>query len=201
MKPFRSFKPYRDRPLCFLDIETTGTRPGVHEITEIGISHTKLGSLCLQIAPQHLDRADPDSLRISGFNSADWVDADHFGICVPRLAPYFEDATIVGHNVAGFDIPFLKAEFESAGFDSGDFFRDVIDTQVLARQFLVPLGLKFVGLQACMKFIGVDYEGAHNAHEDTVFAKKLYDYIIGNLKWHGTKDGKHIQESIFGSDG
>lgn len=199
MKPFRSFKPYRDRPLCFLDIETTGLKPRVHEITEIGIRHTERGDLCLPIAPQHLDRAEPEALRKSGYNSADWADADSFTLTAPRLVPYLEDATIVAHN-AIFEIEFLKATFETAGLDHSGFFRDAIDTQALARIFLVPLGLNLLNMQSCMKFIDVEYEGGHNAYEDALFAEKLYRHITENLKWHGKRNGLNIQESIFGDD-
>jgi DNA polymerase III epsilon subunit-like protein len=90
-----------------------------------------------------------------------------------------------------------KAVYEMHGLDHGHLFRDVIDTMSLARLFLVPLGLKRVSLRACMEFIGEGYEDAHNAHADAVYCEKLYNFIMGNLKWHGKQEGKRIQEQLF----
>lgn len=199
MRTFRRFTPYRDRALCFLDVETTGTKPGFHEVTEIGLRHTEKGGLCLQIAPHHIERAEQEALQKSGYNTADWANAKPFDSLVPKITEYIEDATIVAHN-APFDVSMLQGEYDSACLSHDELFRDVIDTMALARIFLVPLGLNLLNLQSCMKFIGVEYEGGHNAYEDTVFCEKLYRYIIENLKWHGRNKGKRIQEGLFGDD-
>ena len=199
MRSFRRFIPYRDRHLCFFDVETTGTKPGYHEVTEIGFRHTKKGGLCLQIAPQHIARAEQEALKISGYNTADWAEAKSFRHEVSKITAFIEDATLIGHN-APFDVDMLKGEYDAAGLDHDELFRDVIDTKALARQFLVPLGLNLLSLESCMKFIGVDYEGAHNAYEDAVFCEKLYRYITDNLKWHGRIKGKRVQEGLFGDD-
>jgi len=195
---FRRFVPYRDRPLCFLDVETTGVKPGHHEVTEVGFRHEKKGGLCLQIAPQHIERAEEEALKISRYNTADWVEAKPFRIVAPRVAEFLEDTTIVAHN-APFDVSMLQGEYEMARLDHDHLFRDVIDTKALARQFLVPLGLNLLSLQACMKFIGEEYEDAHNAYGDAVLAEKLFRYISKNLKWHGRIKGKRVQEDLFGN--
>ena len=194
---FEKFVPYRDRPLCFSDIETTGRTPGYHELTEIAFLHETKGTLCLQIAPEHLDRAEPEALRVSGYNSSDWAGAPTFKAAAPQIVEYLEDATLVGHNFAGFDAPMIKGNFEIVGLNLGKLLRDIIDTQTLARIFLVPLGLNLLSMKACRKFSGRSYEGAHSAFEDAGFAKDLYWDIMNNLKWHGKKDGKRIQESMF----
>jgi len=197
MRTFRPFKPYRDRPLCFLDVEGTGTDFSIHEVTEVAFRHTTKGPKCIQISPLHLERAQPEALKISGYNSSDWADAPTFKKALPDILEYVEDATIIGHNVQGYDVPILQAEFDRLGLDHGYLFRDVVDTMALARVFLVPLGLNRLGLEACMKFIGEEYEDAHSAYMDTLFCEKLYYHIVKNLKWHGKQDGKLIQEPLF----
>lgn len=197
MRGFRPFKPYRNRPLCFLDVEGTGTTPGLHEITEIGMHHSVLGGKCIQIAPLHIEIAEPEALRVSRYNSSDWADAPTLVKSAPEIVEYLEDATLIGHNLFGYDVPMLKADLEAKGFDVGHLFRDVIDTMSLARQFLVKLGLNRIGMEACMNFIGEPYNDAHNAYADALFAKKLYEYITENLKWHGRQNGKRIQEQLF----
>ncbi len=196
MSQFRPFVPYRNRPLCFLDTETTGTKAGVHEVTEIGLRHTTLGDLCVQIAPQHLERAEYEALKISRYNTADWIDAKPFRSYIDRITPFFEDSTIIAHN-ATFDIDMLKVEYDRLGVERDHLFRDFICTMSLARTFFVPLGLNRIGMKACMEFIGEDYDDAHYAFSDVVFVEKLYNYIHKNLKWHGRVNGKPIQEGLF----
>lgn len=196
MRQYRNFTPYRNRPLCFFDVETTGLKAGYHEITEIGFRHTEKGRLCLQISPKHMGRAEPEALKKSGYNSADWAEAISFKKAAPKIVEFCEDTTLIGHN-ALFDVSMMKGDFESADLSHDGLFRDVVDTLALARVFLVPIGLKMLNLESCMKFIGEPYEGAHNAYDDAVFAEKLYRYITENLKWHGRKDGKRIQEDMF----
>ena len=199
MNGFRPFKPYRFRPLCFYDAEGTGTTPGEHELTEVGFRHSDKGALCLQIAPRHMERAQPAALKVSRYNSSDWADAPPFIDVVSRITEYLEDATIVGHNIFGYDAPMTKGVYEMHGLEHDHLFRDIIDTMSLARLFLVPLGLKRVGLEWCMKFIGKEeeYADAHNAHADAVCCEILYNFIMDRVKWHGDRDGKRIQEQLF----
>lgn len=197
MRGFRPLKPYRNRPLCFLDVEGTGLKPGWNQITEIGMKHSEKGALCIQIAPLNMERAHPEALRKSGYNSSDWAEAITFKAAVPRITEFVEDATIIGHNLFGYDIPMLKGDYEAHGLDYDHLFRDLIDTMSLARHFLVPLGLNLIGLGPCMKFIGHPYDDAHNAYADALYAEALYNYINDGLKWHGKRDGKRIQEGLF----
>ncbi len=145
-----------------------------------------------------MDRADPEALRVSKYNSSDWADAITFADALPTIVEYVEDATIIGHNLWGYDVPMMRAEMDRLDFDHDHLFRDIVDTMILAREFLVPVGLKLVGLGACMKFMGEDYEDAHNAYADVLYCEKLYNFILKNLKWHGLRDGKQIQEGLFG---
>ena len=143
-----------------------------------------------------MDRAQDEALKVSRYNTADWVEAKEFHILAPQITSFVEDSTIVAHN-APFDVSMLKGEYEMASLEHDHLFRDVIDTMALARAFLVPLGLNRIGLGPCMKFIGESYEGAHNAYADAVFAEKLYKYITKHLKWHGQINGKRFQEDLF----
>lgn len=194
---FNQFVPYRDRPLCFCDVETTGTEPGVHEVIEIAFKHEELGAWSAQIMPEHLDRAQPKALQVARFNTVDWVGAPTFKEVAPDITKFVMDATLVGHNFIGFDAPMIIGNYKMCGLSHQGLFRDMIDTMMLARTFLVPEGLKRLSMEACRKFFGRDYEGAHAAWEDCVFTEELYHDIVGSLRWHGKHDGKTIQENLF----
>lgn len=180
--------------MCFCDVETTGTEPGIHEIIEIAFKHEKLGAWSTQILPEQLERADPEALRISGFNTADWVGAPKFQDAEPRITEFVVDATIVGHNFIRFDAPMLIGNYKMCGLSHRGLFRDIIDTMMLARTFLVPEGLKLLNMEACRKFFGKSYEGAHAAWEDCVFTEELYHDIVDRLRW---RRDKTIQENLF----
>jgi len=181
---FAKFIPYRDRPLCFCDIETNGTKAGHHQMIEFAAKHEKLGSWSTQIQIMHPDRSDPEALRIPTFKQV-----------APKIAEFLTGSTIIGHNFIGFDAPMIRGTYDMLGLGHGEMLRDIIDTMMLARTHLVKEGLNLLNMKACRKFFGKGYEGAHTAYEDAEFAEELYNDIMGGLRWVGHKGP--IQESLF----
>jgi DNA polymerase III epsilon subunit-like protein len=192
---FRRFVPYRDRPICFCDIETNGTKAGEHEVIEFAAKHSTLGKWSTPIAMMHPERSEPEALRVSRYNEADWVGAPKFKDVAGKIAEFLTDCTVVGHNFIGFDAPIIRGTFDMLGLAHDEILRDIIDTMMLARTFLIPEGLNRINMKACRKFFGKDYEGAHAAWEDVEFAEELYNDIMAGLRWHGI--GGAIQESLF----
>lgn len=192
---FRNFVPYRDRPLCFCDIETNGRTPEYHEIIEIAFKHEKLGKWATPIAIEYPDRSEPEALRVSRYNTADWAGAPKFKDVAQRISEFLTDTTVIGHNFMDFDAPMIRGRFVMAGLSTDNILRDIIDTMMLARNFLIPQGLKMLNMKACRRFFGRDYEGAHAAYEDVEFAEELYNDIMSGLRWHGHSGA--IQESLF----
>lgn len=192
---FERFVPYRERPFCFCDIETNGTTPGYHEVIEFAAKHEKLGRWSTPIAIEHHDRSEPEALKVSRYNKSDWVGAPTFKQVAPRIAEFLTDATIVGHNFIGFDAPMIRGAFDMQGLSHGKMLRDIIDTMMLARTFLIEEDLKRLNMKACRKFFGKGYERAHAAWEDVEFVEELYNDIKSGLRWHGNADA--IQETLF----
>jgi DNA polymerase-3 subunit epsilon len=185
--------PYRDRPLCFFDIETTGLQAGYHEITEIAFIHERLGSLCMRIMPMHFDRAQEEALTISRFKPEDWAGEPHLDKALPTIVKYLEDTIPVGHNVMGFDLPFLRGDIRAKGFIDEFVPRASIDTQVLATSHLIKHGLNGVSLKACCAHFGISNEGEHSAYDDTLRTKMVYEAIMNCLKWIG----REPQQDLF----
>lgn len=177
--------PYRDRPLCFFDLETTGLKSGHHEVTELGFIHEKLGALCVRVMPRYLGRAQNEALHISRFKAEDWAGELHLDKVLPTIVKFMSDTILVGHNITGFDVPFLIADIESRGFNTDFIPRVRIDTQVLATTFLVKHGLNGVSLNSCCKYFGISNDGAHNAYDDALRTKLVYEGIMDCLKWIG----------------
>lgn len=178
----RDRTPYIERPKVFVDIETTGLQPGHHEITEVAFHHEKLGPLCIQIKPEHPERWDEESRRISGYTMASWADAKLFKEAAAQIIEYLEGTIIIGHNILGFDLPFLEATFKMHGLESWRISEAVIDTRVLAMTHLIEDGLKAANLKACCKFFDISNDGEHRAYDDVLRTKALYEAVMNHVK-------------------
>lgn len=170
----RQFVPYAKRPKVFLDLETTGTIPGFHEITELGFSHDIKGEWSIRVQPEHMERADPKALEISHYNERDWAGAPSLVQVWPRVCEWLEDTIIIGHNLARFDLPMLEGEARMKKLDFGPIPRAWEDTRGLAMTHLIKKGLKRTSLSAVCDFYGISNEGEHHALEDVRRCKQVY---------------------------
>tara|TARA_R100000406_G_scaffold87719_1_gene72607 strand:- start:550 stop:1107 length:558 start_codon:yes stop_codon:yes gene_type:complete len=165
----------KNRSIAFVDIETTGLNPAIHEIIEIAIItadetyHTK-------IAPQRIDLADSRALQINKYNPSNWADAPSFDLVHQKITRLLIGKTIAGHNPK-FDVEFLNEAFASVGspFVTG---HRVLDTITLAYEHLYPLGLKSLSLDAIRIFLNWDRTNAHTALQDCKDTKRLFDYLL-----------------------
>jgi len=109
--------------LAFIDLETTGLDPARHEIIEIGAIIARplsragrgpelevLEEFGWKIKPTRLQTAEPEALRINGYNAADWLFALDLAPALKSLAEKTAGAIMVGQNVS-FDWSFLQAAF------------------------------------------------------------------------------------------
>src|SRR5258708_37565854 len=68
-------------PISITDLETTGLRPDVHEIVEIGLlvidqtSFEILDTFDVKVRPEHPERATKGALETNGYNPAQWSNA------------------------------------------------------------------------------------------------------------------------------
>jgi len=108
-----------------LDIETTGLRPGFHEIIQIAMipldnwlePRKDLPVFDLKICPEHLGRIDYDSLEVSKQTIQDVMDTGLPSVKVQELFEYwFERLRLpegkklvpLGMNIAEFDLQFIQ---------------------------------------------------------------------------------------------
>lgn len=165
----------RSNNIAFIDIETTGLNPNIHEIIEIciitdkEIYHTK-------IAPERINWADERALAINGYRAKDWINAPSFKHVANKIKTMLEGCTIAGHNVR-FDIDFLNESFSQNGFDI-HLGRRSLDTVTLAYEHLYPLGLMSLSLDSIRKFLGWSSENSHTALKDCNDTKQLFNYLI-----------------------
>ena len=123
-RPSRSAE---DTLLAFVDVETTGLKPGHHEVVDIGLIYTDLagneiGRLYLKIMPDHPERASPEARRINGFNVKRWRrnSALRKEAAVERITDFHREhagncLTILVAFNSQFDAAFLDYLFRDVG--------------------------------------------------------------------------------------
>jgi DNA polymerase III subunit epsilon len=152
-----------ERPLVVFDTETTGTNPRTDRIIEIA---------CLKVHPdgrreQYVRRFQPgvpipaSSTAIHGISDADVASAPRFREAAAELAAFLEGCDLGGYNIAGFDLPVLRAEFLRAGVAFEVSERRLVDAQRIffSRE---PRHLAAAARFYCQS----EHDGAHGALAD-----------------------------------
>lgn len=191
-----AFIPIGNRPIVFLDTETTGLE-AKHEMLSIALVFDRetaeqfhLPYLTYEedyayffslIKPQHIEIAEPKALEVNGYaaHPEKWNNAPSFGEIAGNIQVLIKDAVPVGHN-SRFDAEFIQVAFQRLGSS----FRvpyNTVDTQALAFTNLVPAGLERLSLDAIREFLGWSKEGNHEALQDALDARRLYKLLTQNV--------------------
>jgi DNA polymerase-3 subunit epsilon len=162
-----------DKPLAFLDTETTGLTPGRHEVIEVA---ALVGDRLYHwmVRPERLEDAEPKALEVNGYARFPerWEGAKTMKEVGPEIMAALKGTVIVGHNV-GFDLDMLNGHMRKVGLNPHLPYPKV-DTVTLAYTRLVPLGLEKLSLDTIRAFLGWSKEGAHTAVKDVKDTERLY---------------------------
>ncbi len=161
-----------DRPIAFLDVETTGLSVSADRIIEMSI---------LKVEPdgsreQKTRRFNPgrpigsQATEVHGITDQDVADEPEFRQVAAGLRNYLEGCDIAGFGVARFDLPLLEAEFRRARVEFSREGRRVIDTMVIYHS-LEPRDLS----AAYAKYCGKEMERPHAAENDARAAAEILD--------------------------
>jgi len=173
----------KDRRLCFIDTETTGLDPFVHEMIEFAaVFQDGTVGQGFRIKPQHIETASPKALEVNGYKPEDWKDALAPLDAAERIGKLLDNCILVGHNV-GFDIGFIKALLKREEIDAWIDHRH-IDTSVLAMEHLPLCGLESASLHNVCVFLGIEPEQAtHRAEPARHRALRVYNALCRAGWW------------------
>lgn len=175
-----------DRPLAFLDLETTGLRPSTDRIVEIAV---------LRISPsgdvtEKVRRFDPgipippEATAVHGITDADVAGKPPFAARARSLADQLDPCDLAGFNLRRFDLPMLLAEFRRAGVSFDPRSRRIVDVQTIFHRE-EPRDLS----AAARFYLGREHQDAHSALGDirttaAVFSAQLdrYDHLPRELE-------------------
>lgn len=163
----------------YFDTETTGLSPEKDEIIEIAAVSTarqkEFCSFCKPTVP-----ISPESTSITGITEKMVEDAPGFAQVARDFASFcdVEGACLIAHNNLGFDLPFLRAQFQK--FDvllpSSWCF---LDTLYWARHYRPDLPRH--SLQYLRKIYGFEENQAHRALDDVIMLKNIFESMIDDL--------------------
>lgn len=151
------------RPLVFLDVESTGVSASSDRIVEIA---------ALRISPDGSEeyrcmRVNPgipipaDATAIHGITDADIADEPPFTAHAKALWQFLNECDFAGFGVARFDLPLLEAEFGRAGLQFAWRSRRVVDAMAIfhnKERRDLPAAVGF--------YLGRDFDSAHAAGQD-----------------------------------
>lgn len=165
-----------EKPIVFLDVETTGLDPHTHEIIEFAaIKGSEV--LCIKIKPLHIETAQPRALEVNGYTEAEWETALDIRVAGPMIAGFVKDCVLCAYN-ARFDIGFVNRLLEKAVVP-GRYDYHVIDPLTLAYVNLVPKGLKSLSLKNVCLFLGLEPEPEkHRALAGATLCRDVYNALI-----------------------
>ena len=161
-----------NKPLAYLDLETSGLYAGTHEIIEAAVIKGQ-NIFHVYVIPEHIERAQQAALDINGYNPKQWEGGVSQKYLAEKLAMILDGCVIVGHNPR-FDIEFIECLFEEHDIPIG-IDRRAIDTITLGHLFLSPLGIKSLSLDSIRSFLGWEVRAKHNALDDAKDVQRLYE--------------------------
>lgn len=180
-----SDKKMRNRPLIFLDTETTGLRISAHEIIEIGALKVNpkppfniVEELEIKVAPKHIETASPEAMKINGYTKEEWKCALSLEKALERLDIFAEGGILAGYNVS-FDWAMLDRAYFTLG-KIDPFYYHRLDVMAMAYIKLFPkIKVKRFSLGEVCDYLKIKRENKHRALSDAkatyLVFKKLFE--------------------------
>lgn len=177
MTPFRR---------VFVDVETTGLDPAVHEVVEVAWAADD-GPVHSLVLPHRFERPNPHALKVNGYlerglyDRARWADEGQ----LTRFHIALTGATLVGANPA-FDARFLAAFFGSQPFvyDPEPWHYRLLDVQAYG---MAALGLDSMpGLADLVRWLREDGhvipESDHTAAHDVEATRAVFHALRSRVR-------------------
>jgi len=172
----------RKHNFAFIDIETTGLNILNHEIIEIGCVLTTptlevIEEFELKIKPEHIENADPISLKISHYEEALWEDAHTLKEAIKIFSKKVKDSIMVGHNVT-FDAGFLEYAFNKTGIKNNLHYHKLDTISIAWAKLHNDKDFEHFSLRELCLHFDIKNEHAHTALSDARATFELYKKLM-----------------------
>lgn len=161
-----------ERPLVFMDLETTGVSPVADRIVELSMIKVhpdgRRETMTRRVNPGM--PIPPESSRIHGITDGDVAGAPLFAHIADEILAFIGGADLAGFNIVRFDLPILHRELAVADRHLEMEGRAVVDAQVIYHR-RVPRDLA----AAYRFYCGKELVGAHTAQADIEACLEVLD--------------------------
>lgn len=161
-----------DRPIAFIDLETTGLSLSSDRIVELTVLKIHPdGSEMLRSVRINPEMSIPKAATaIHGITDEDVADKPRFRQYASSLRDFLDGCDIGGFSVKRFDLPLLEAEFRRVGVEFSRQGRCILDTQVIYHK-LEPRDLA----AAYRKYCGKELKASHTSEADVRAAVEILE--------------------------
>ena len=169
-----------NKPICFFDLETTGTNPGKDKIVEIAVLKIDINNqkkeMVWRVNPECPIPEEASSVH--GITDEMVKDQPIFKQISKEIYNFIEGCDLGGYNIDKFDLPLLVEEFIRSGIDVSSFVKvKTVDVQTIFFK-KEPRDLSSALKFYCNK----DHGNAHTALDDTL---ATYEVLLSQLdKYH-----------------
>lgn len=176
--------------LAFVDVETTGLDSDKHEIIQLacvlaeqktrpgkGPEVTIIDEFELKITPTRLQDAEPEALRVNGFNEMEWMFAIDLKNAMEHFAKKAKGAIMVAHNLC-FDAGFIDKAFKSTGVENTLHYQKLDTLSIAFAQHYNKPDFDKYSLRYLCEIYGVKNERAHTALADTRALFEVYKKMM-----------------------
>ncbi|MEZ4103610.1 MAG: 3'-5' exonuclease [Candidatus Paceibacterota bacterium] len=174
--------------LAFVDIETTGFDPDKHEMIEIGIVIVKqlgtegkkfeiLEEIELKIKPERIEDADPQALKVNGYDPSQWIFANTLKEAMTIFSNKTEGAIFAAHNLT-FDYSFIDHAFKKTGIENKMFYPKIDTISVAYAKLHANPQVEKFRLQKLCEYFGIKNERAHTALADAKATFLVYEKLM-----------------------
>ncbi len=174
--------PVKEFDLVFIDAEMTGREPH-HELIEIAALRANsfnfeiIDAWETKIKPQHIENADPESLKVCGYSEEAWREAREPEEAMTIFLQKANNAMLVGHALNN-DWFYINKTIAQYNLTPTFFFKG-LDTFSLAWLKLRhdPL-IKIISLKELARYYGIEQNDPHRAMADARTTYEIFKKLI-----------------------
>jgi DNA polymerase III subunit epsilon len=177
--------PLEDAPYVVFDLETTGTRPGVSRIVELGAVRMQ-GFEVVGKLERLVDPGTPipaEITRLTGIAPIHVRGRPRIGTVLDEFLSFAQGAVLVAHN-ARFDVGFVDAELSR--IHGRRLAAPVLDTVMLARRLMVGR-LPGMSLGALAERFDTEVRPCHRALADAAATGEVLVHLLGMSQERGVR--------------
>ncbi|PAF49462.1 DNA polymerase III subunit epsilon [Helicobacter sp. 12S02232-10] len=167
---------WKEQVFCFVDIETTGAKPDISSIIEIGALKYQGGQTIGKFESFVYAKEIPEKItELTGISAKTIQNAPKVSEVLRKFKEFLGESVFVAHNV-NFDYGFISYHMDKIGLNQ--ILNPKICTIDLARRTILSprYSLGFLNL-----FLGINIPVSHRAYADALSASKVFEICLYSL--------------------